>query len=102
MSFLYLGPTDHPAAIPKISGNLRRTSLRETNGAAAIQKNTMRNSFVAFLAAWILVVSLSSSCQQASPKPEGSANSVANPKTSAQRGEAAVTKSSDGGGSKPE
>src|SRR6266436_919794 len=93
MSFLYMGPTGHPAALPEISGNVRRASLQDTNGAATIHKKTMRNSFVAFLVGWILAVPLSSSGQQASQKPEGSTHSVANPKKSAQRAEAAVTKS---------
>jgi tetratricopeptide (TPR) repeat protein len=102
MSFLYMGPTGHPAALPKISGNLRRASLRDTNGAATIHKKTMRNSFVALLVGWILAVPPSSSCQQASQKPEGSTNSAANPKKSAKRAEAAVTESSDSSGTKPE
>ncbi len=101
MSFLYMGPTGHPAALPKISGNVRRASLRDRNGAATIHKKTMRNSFVAFLVGWILAVSLSSRGQQASQKPEGSTHSVANPKKSAKRAEVAVTKSSDSRGTKP-
>jgi tetratricopeptide (TPR) repeat protein len=101
MGFLYMGPIGHPAALPKISGNFRRASLRDTNGAATIHKKTMRNSFVAFLVGWILAIPLSSSGQQASQKPEGSANSVTNPNKSAKRAEAAVTTSSDSSDAKP-
>src|ERR1700730_8031900 len=90
MSFLYMGPIGHPAGLPKRSGNLRRTSLRDTNGAATIHKKTIRNCFVALLLGWILAVPLSSTGQQASQKPEVSTNSVTNPKKSAQRAEAAV------------
>src|ERR1700732_4752249 len=96
-----MGPTGHPASLPKIGVNWRRQSLRDTNGDATIHNKTMRNSFVAFLLGWILAAPLSSTCQQPSQKPEGS-NSVANPKKSAKRAEAAVTESSDSSATKPE
>src|ERR1700716_2280770 len=101
-----MGRTGHPA-LPTISGNLRRASLRDTNGAAAIHKKTihkktMRNAFVAFLVGGILAVPLSSSCQQDGPKPLAPANAPANTKQTAKRAEAAVTKSFDGSATKPE
>src|SRR5258708_2663444 len=102
MRILYIAPTGHPPALPKISGNFPRASFRDSNGAATIHKKTMRNAFVAFLVGGILTVPLSSSCQQASQKPVASADSAANTNKSAQRAEAAVTKSSDSSATRPE